>query len=402
MDPMPIKRFALAAFVLAAATGCKPNAPESSDSAAAPAAVSPAAETTPATAPATDAPLAAPPKGGAAGLAYVSNQEGEISVIDLGTLETVGGIAPGSSSPRGIGVSEDGKHLITANRDDGNVSIIERETGKLAKQVEIGENPEFVRVRGGRAFVSYEPESEGGPPPAPGSPEALALEKKRAEAKEKGDDDERAQIAVVDIEKGEVLRRIEGGMETEGIEFSADGKNILITNEADDTITVHDIESGKQIKSIDTKPHGPRPRGIKMAPDGKSYVATLEHGNKLLVLDEKFDPVKTVPTGNVPYGVAFDRKGERLFVALAHGKALQVFDAKTFAPIKEVPTGTRCWHFTFTPDDKQILVACGRSNEVVVIDAATLIEVKRIEDKKLPWGIVTWPKSVGSLDVPTS
>lgn len=393
MNPHFVKKFALAALALSTAACDKPDSKPATEAVA----------TQEATVTQTAAPAAASatlPKDGPAGLAYVSNQEGEISVIDLATLETVGGIPPGASSPRGIGISEDGAYLITANREEGNVSIIERQTGKLARQVPIGENPEFVRVRGAYAFVSYEPESEGGPPPKPGSPEALALEKKRAEAREKDDDDERAQIAVVDIAQGTVARRIMGGMETEGIEFSADGKNILITNEADDTITVHEIETGKLVKSIDTKPHGPRPRGIKMAPDGKSYVATLEHGNKLLVLDEKFDPVKTVPTGNVPYGVAFDRKGERLFVALAHGKALQVFDAKTLAPIKEVPTGTRCWHFTFTPDDKQILVACGRSNEVVVIDAATLTEVKRIEDKKLPWGIVTWPKSVGSLDVP--
>ncbi|MGQ0698632.1 MAG: YVTN family beta-propeller repeat protein [Panacagrimonas sp.] len=329
------------------------------------------------------------------GTAYVSNQDGDISVIDLATLTTTGSIATGAAGPRGIGISEDGKLLITANRDGGNISVIDRASGKLIRHIDIGENPEFVRIRGKQAFVSFEPESKGGPPPKPGSAEALQLEKEREEKETVP-----AEIAVVDLEKGEVIRRIVGGVETEGIEFSADGKNILITNEADDTISVHEIATGKQIKSIDTKPHGPRPRGIKMAPDGKSYVATLEFGNKLLVLDEKYDPVKTIPTGKVPYGIAFDRKGERLFVALAHGKALQVFDAKTFAPIKEIPTGTRCWHFTFTPDDSQILVACGRSNEVVVIDTKTLTEVKRIADKKLPWGVVTWPKSVGSLDVP--
>lgn len=330
------------------------------------------------------------------GLAYVSNQDGDVSVIDLATLETVDSIATGASSPRGIGITQDGRLLVTANRDQGNISIIERTSGKLIRQVDIGENPEFVRVRGNQAFVSYEPESEGGPPPKPGTPEFEAMQK----AREQDEDTEPAQIAVVDLLKGEVIRRIVGGIETEGIEFSADGQHILITNEADDTITVHEIATGKQVKRIDTKPHGPRPRGIKMAPDGKRYIATLEFGNKLLVLDEQFEPVKTVATGKVPYGVTFDRKGERLFVALAHGKALQVFDGATLAPLAEVPTGTRCWHFTFTPDDAQILVACGRSHEVVVIDAKTLKEVKRIEDKKLPWGIVTWPKSVGSLDVP--
>jgi YVTN family beta-propeller protein len=68
--------------------------------------------------------------------------------------------------------------------------------------------------------------------------------------------------------------------------------------------------------------------------------------------------------------------------------------------VQNVPTGERCWHFTFTPDDSHILVACGRSNEIVVIDAKTLKPVKRIADKKLPWGIVTYPKSIGSLDMP--
>jgi YVTN family beta-propeller protein len=197
-----------------------------------------------------------------------------------------------------------------------------------------------------------------------------------------------------------VVRAITGGMETEGIEFSADGKKIIVTNEADENVSVHEIATGKLVKKIDTKQYGNRPRGIKMAPDGKSYVASLEYGNKLVVMDDQFNVKKVVSTGEVPYGLAFDRGGERLFVALAKGKALQVFDTKTYEPIKQIPTGDRCWHFTFTPDDSHILVACGRSHEVVVIDAKTLEPIKRIEDKKLPWGVVTYPKAVGSLDMP--
>jgi YVTN family beta-propeller protein len=65
-----------------------------------------------------------------------------------------------------------------------------------------------------------------------------------------------------------------------------------------------------------------------------------------------------------------------------------------------VPIGTRCWHFSFTPDDRNILLACGRSNEIVVVDATTLEAVKHIPDAQLPWGIVTYPKSPGSLDQP--
>ncbi|HOX67873.1 MAG TPA: cytochrome D1 domain-containing protein [Burkholderiaceae bacterium] len=329
------------------------------------------------------------------GQAYVSNQAGNVSVIDLATLEVTREIDAYGKEPRGLGVTADGKLLITANRGDGNISVIDRATGNLLKNIAIGKNPEFVRTRGHFAFVSFEPSSTGGPPPKPGSPEAMAAEKAKDD-----DDESPAYVAVVDLKAGKVIRRIRGGMETEGIEFSADGKHILVTNEADDNVTVHSIASGKKVKTIDVKSYGDRPRGIKRAPDGKSYVATIEHGNTLVVMDAKYNVVKSVPTGDTPYGLAFDPTGERLFVANSKSKNLQVYDAKTYETIKTIPTGDRCWHFSFTPDGSQILVACGRSNEVVVIDAKTLEPVKRIEDKKLPWGLVTYPKAFGSLDQP--
>ena len=77
-----------------------------------------------------------------------------------------------------------------------------------------------------------------------------------------------------------------------------------------------------------------------------------------------------------------------------------MYDAKTLDKIKDIPTGDRCWHFTFTPDDQNILLACVKSKEVVVIDTQKLEVTKHITDKQMPWGIVTYPKSMGSLDKP--
>lgn len=329
--------------------------------------------------------------GPAPGVAYVSNQNGDVSTIDLVTLETTGTIDLGGVSPRGLGLSGDGRWLVTANREDGSLSIVDRRTAQVVRRVAIGQNPEFVRVRGGLAFVTYEPSSTGGPPPQPGT---------EPSAHEENEKDEPAQIAVVDVAKGVVLRRIRGGLETEGIEFSADGRRLLVTNEADDTITIHDIATGALERTVSTLAYGKRPRGIKRSPDGRIYVVSLELGNQLLVLNARYEVVRTVPTGEFPYGLSFDRKGGRLFVAESRAKSLQVFDTTTWAPGPSAATGDRCWHFTFTPDDERLLVACGRSNEVVVLDAGTLQVIKRIADKQMPWGIVTWPKSMGSLDVP--
>lgn len=329
------------------------------------------------------------------GKAYVSNQDGGVTVLDINTLATTANIDVKAEGPRGLAVTEDGKFLIVATRENGSVSVIDTATNEVVKQIPVGKNPEFVRVRGNFAYVSYEPSSVGGPPPAPGSEAAKQAEKETDE-----DDNEPARIGIIDLKLGKKVREIIGGPETEGIEFSKDGKQLVITNEADNTVTVHNMKTGKLIKTIKTHEYGDRPRGVKVSPDGKTYVVTLEYGNKFMVLDKNFKVLRTVNTGVTPYGIAYDRKGERIFVAANKAKTLEVYNAKTYEKIKDIPTGNRCWHFSFTPDDKEILLACGKSDAVFVIDAEKLEVTKQIEDKKMPWGVVTYPKSVGSLDKP--
>jgi YVTN family beta-propeller protein len=325
-----------------------------------------------------------------AGFAYVTSQDAGVSVIDLATMEVVKQFDVKAEGPRGLGITDDGKKLIVATRENESISVIDTATGEVLQQIKVGKNPEFVRVRGNFAFISSEPSAVGGPPPKPGE-----------KAKEDDDDDEEkipAKIAVVDLIKGEKVKEITGGPETEGIEFSADGKNIVITNEADNTITVHNIEDGSLVKTIPTHELGDRPRGIKVSPDGNTYLATLEYGNKFVVLDKDFNVVRTVDTAQTPYGISFDKTGNHIFVAANKDKLLEVFDAKTYEKIKDIPTGNRCWHFSFTPDDKQIMLACGKSDAVFVIDTDKLEVTKQIEVKNMPWGIVTYPKSMGSLD----
>ena len=323
------------------------------------------------------------------GVAYVTSQDAGVSVIDLATMKVVKTFDVKAKGPRGLGVTDDGKKLIVATRENESISVIDTTTGEVLQQIPVGKNPEFVRVSGNFAYISSEPSAKGGPPPKPGSAEA-----------EEDENEEKipARIAVVDLALGKKVRDIVGGSETEGIEFSADGSKLVITNEADNTVTVHDIASGKLLKTIKTHEYGDRPRGIKVSPDGNTYLATLEYGNKFMVLDKDFNFVRTVPTGDTPYGIAYDASGKNIYVASNKSKTLEVYDAKTYEKIKEAPTGNRCWHFSFTPDNKQILLACGKSDAVLVYDAETLAQTGQIEVKNLPWGLVTYPKAMGSLD----
>ena len=324
------------------------------------------------------------------GKVYVTSQNSGVTVIDLNSMEVVDEFKVGGF-PRGIGLTKDGKYLVTANKDDASISLVNVETKVIEKTIEVGINPEFVRIKDGLAFISTEPSSKG-KPPAPG-------EQKHEE--EEDDDRTPAKVSIVDLALGEKVRDITAGPETEGIEFSKDGKQIIVTNEADNTITVHDFISGELIKTISVEPYGKRPRGIKVSPNGEHYIATLEHSYNFIVLDRDFNHLKTVSTGKSPYGTSFNAEGDKLFVAAGKSKTLEVYDATDYSKIKDINIeGKRCWHFTFTPDNQDILLACGRSDEIVVVDVGDLAVEKRIPVAGIPWGIVSYPPAIGSLDQP--
>ena len=99
------------------------------------------------------------------GMAYVTNQNGDVTVIDLATLETVSEIEVGAEGPRGLGVTADGTLLVTANGEAGNLSVIDRATGELVRQVADRQEP-GVRARSRRHRFRKLRAGSGRRPPA--------------------------------------------------------------------------------------------------------------------------------------------------------------------------------------------------------------------------------------------
>ncbi len=348
------------------------------------------------------------------GIAYVTNQGDGVTVLDLATLRTKRSIEVGKD-PRGLGITPDGRYLVTANQGDADVSVVDTATGKTAHRIPIGKNAEFVRVgpEGRFAYVTYEPSSSGKPPgkdaeksgkPAQAGNEGSEKNGKPALA---GSEEEAvaAEIAVIDLSKFEVSSRLPASLETEGMDFSPNGRELIVANEGDDTVVVYDLipghaTSGRAIKRIDVSRFGKRPRGVKVSPDGSKVVVTLESSDNFLVLDSQYNVLKAIPTGKGPYGVAFEPGGATIWIAAARSNQIEVLDAKTFAAVASIPVGKRCWHFSFTPDGRKALAACGRSDALTVIDVATRQPVSTLTGFNQPWGIVTFPKASGSLDTP--
>ncbi|RFU49316.1 beta-propeller fold lactonase family protein [Paraburkholderia sp. DHOC27] len=339
--------------------------------------------------------------------AYVTSEKAGVGVIDLGQMTLTKTFPVGADGPRGLSLNADGTRLLVANKNTGDMAVIDTASGEVVQRVKIGQNPEYVRVHNGYAYVTYEPGEEGGPPAAKGAAPGSGANAdkggdKAAGGKPGGDDDDAskppAEIAIIDMKTWHVIRSVTSGHETEGIEFSRDGKEILVTNEGDDTVSVYQSRTGTPVRTVKLTPGG-RPRGIRLSPDGKDYIVTLESLSKFVVIDaHTFQVTKTVDTKLGPYGVAFGPHGKRLFVAASRDKTIQVFDGHSYEHVADVPVGARCWHFSFTPDGSKLLVACGRSDAVYVLDAENFQSIKQIGDLPLAWGIVTYPHSDGTIE----
>jgi YVTN family beta-propeller protein len=323
-------------------------------------------------------------------VAYVTSQDGGISVIDLNSLQVVKRVFPQNVAPRGLGLTFNGEYLLTANENTADATVFDTRGMrlKLVKRMQVGDNPEFVKINpsGTEMFTSYEPGSTGGPP-TPGE-------------EEEEDQGPPAQVVAFSTRNWSQVISFVAGPSTEGLEFSPDGSKLLVANEDQNTVGVYDTATGRRIDLIDLSKIGRRPRGIKRSPLGTGYAVTMEGSGTLVMLSPDFKVIRSIHTDAKPYGVAFDKSGKRLFVAAAAAQKLQVFDADTLQQIGETSIGKRCWHFTFTPDGSKLLLACGRSDDVYVVDANTYQVIRTIGGFQTPWGILTYPRSYGSLGLP--
>src|SRR5260370_17550074 len=97
----------------------------------------------------------------------------------------------------------------------------------------MGKTPDWGRVHGGFAYVPYERGENSGPPGPPGK-----------QAEEDNANSPPAEIAIIDLKSLKLVRSVKSGHETEGVEFSPDGKLLLVTNEGDDTVSWYRVGTG--------------------------------------------------------------------------------------------------------------------------------------------------------------
>ncbi len=114
-----------------------------------------------------------------------------------------------------------------------------------------------------------------------------------------------------------------------------DGKMVLATSPSDNTVTIFESDTGKQLAVI---PVGKAPKGVKVTPDGTQAYISNQGSNEISVIDLKsLKLVKSITTEKGPHNARFTRDGKIAYVTLQGGAGIGVIDTKLQKMVKVIP-----------------------------------------------------------------
>lgn len=233
---------------------------------------------------------------------------------------------PSAINPGGIAVSRDGSRayvVLNAANTLGVVDLKGRQA-RLVAQIPVGNAPNSVVVRGNYAYVS----NEGGRPATPqdftnssdGTP--IVVDRKDAFAIT-------GTISVVDIKTGKEVRTIDVGLHPAGMTISGDA--LYIANAYSDSLSIIDLKTQTLSRTIDISvpiaggTFGAGPNAVSVA-GGEAFV-TLGQANAIAVVNlqgRDANPViGYIPTAYFPTSIAYDERGRQLAVADDKGLGAQ-------------------------------------------------------------------------------
>ncbi|QLH72452.1 autotransporter domain-containing protein [Rhodopseudomonas palustris] len=231
--------------------------------------------------------------------AYVVNNGGSVSVLDVAAHTVVGTIGVGTDSS-GIAISPDGKFVYVTNYSSNSVSVISSATNQVVSSISAS-RPYGIAVSadGGTLYVTN---LQG------------------------------ASVTVIDAASGTALTSVSVGISPVAVVVSRDGSRIYVSNEGNGgSLSVVDTASRTVVATI----NGPAGNAA-LSPDGSRLYVT-DQGSTLYVIDTAANRVLTtvtLPDGTV--GITVSADGSRVYVS--SGTGATVLDAATNNVIATVST----------------------------------------------------------------
>ncbi len=189
-----------------------------------------------------------------------------------------------------------------------------------------------------------------------------------------GDDDT---IQVIDAKTQSVVDSLPSGPDPELFAQDAAGKILYVANENDNTVTVIDLEKRARLGDIQV---GVEPEGMTISPDGKTLINTSETTNMAHFIDTSSRQiVANVLVDARPRFAEFKHDSSEVWVSSEIGGTVSIIDPRKHEVIGKVtfeipglrkeaiqPVG-----IGMTKDDRTAFVALGPANRIAVVDVAS-------------------------------
>jgi len=241
-----------------------------------------------------------------------------VGVIDLAAGARVRTL-PGGQDPETFDLSRDGKYLYVSNEETAEMSVLDVSNGKILKRVPVGEEPEGVTVRpdGRRVYVTSEEEGTiVGVDTATLKPVASVMTGKRPRSIVFARDGRTAfvtneldaTVSVVDTDTHRVLQQIAiPGSEQlparpMGAAVSPNGSQLYVSTGRGRAVAVIDVEKRELVRMIEGV--GTRPWGIVISRDGKRLYTANGPSDDVSIIDLATAKVThRIQVGGSPWGL---------------------------------------------------------------------------------------------------
>jgi YVTN family beta-propeller protein len=225
--------------------------------------------------------------------------------------------------PVGMSISADGMTMLVVLNMKNSLAEIDLTTGKVKREIPVGNAPYDVVVLDRTAYVS----NWAGRLPTAGVPTGPSGDSPRVRVDPVRNIANDGSISVVDLDMGREIKELVVGLHPSGLVATADGRHVLVANAHSDTLSVIDTHTNKVVETISTKPadkllFGSTPNALAASADGHTIYASNGTNNSVAVIE--FNPpnsrlVGCIPTAWYPAGLAFDAKRNALYVANIKG-----------------------------------------------------------------------------------
>jgi YVTN family beta-propeller protein len=261
------------------------------------------------------------------------------------------------------------------------------------------------------------------------------------------------------IAKPVAYKTLKVGEEPEGVAVSPDSKTVYVTNQRTHSLWMIDAPAwtvrvkislphtpwfvavspdggrvyvsmfeddlpgtGSAVTAIDTKtrapvvtkPIGPKPYALAVAPDGRVWVP-VHDAKRVDVLDgTSLDVVDEVGVPETPHAVALSADGKRAYTPDHESDKVSVIDVRKAAVEKNIPAGKSPHSLAVAPDGRTVVVANYNGGTINTIDTTSLLVSKPIPvgtypqcvafsaDGKHAYAVNEGTNSISTLDVATA